>query len=40
MLTFQAIISLADQLLLRPSSYDRNVNIANEDLENHFRVRG
>jgi hypothetical protein len=39
MLTLQAIISLADQLLLRPSSYDRNVNIANEDLENHFRVR-
>ena len=35
----QAIISLADQLLLRPSSYDRNVNIANEDLENHFKVK-
>lgn len=37
-ITLQAVISLADQLLLRPSSYDRNVNIANEDLENHFRV--
>ena len=34
----QAIMSLADQFLFRPNSYDRNVNIAHEDLENHFRV--
>ena len=34
----QAAMSLADQLLLRPSNADRNINIANEDLENHFKV--
>lgn len=31
-------MSLADQLLLRPCNTDRNINIANEDLENHFKV--
>ena len=33
----QAITSLADQFLLRPATLDRNVNIAHEDLENHFK---
>ena len=26
----QAVMSLADQLLLRPSNFDRNINIAHE----------
>ena len=34
----QAVMSMADQLLLRPSTFDRNINIAHEDIENHFRV--
>ena len=34
----QAAMSLADQLLLRPCNAERNINIANEDLENHFKV--
>ena len=33
----QAVMSLADQLLLRPSNFDRNINIAHEDIEDHFR---